>query len=93
MSTLLMNRIRRAIALLGIASMNWEGLSAAELCRSASDKAKHGGRDHNALAVRLTTDPIVHSFHGMACEPVSTRLLAMSSKANNRYNRRHVITQ
>ena len=55
----MMNRIRQAVALLGIASMNWERLSAAELCRSATDKVKHGGRDYNALAVHLTTDPIV----------------------------------
>ena len=34
MSKAIMNRIRRAIALLGIAPLNWEGLSAAELCRS-----------------------------------------------------------
>jgi hypothetical protein len=40
-------------------NMAWEGLSVGDLCRAVIDPVKNGGRDLDALAVHMTTDPLV----------------------------------
>ncbi len=59
-------------------SMAWEGLSTGDLCRAVTDTAKNGGRDLNALATHLTSDPIVQ----WGWEPGGTRKPVPVSKVD-----------